>query len=132
MPVHDSFLVFCSYSDPPGGHYRATSSLMHLSSFTRPALLLKAFGGDDIPEHINGEFRLCGNFHLARGVVKKVTPVVFAGIPEVIGGAPLIEFHADDTQPSINEVPPGMGHVGHMNAIEDTIGGMGNGLVEAM
>ena len=50
MSVHDSVLAFCSYSDPPGIHYRASSSLMHLSSFARPAL---SMAGDVIPEFIN-------------------------------------------------------------------------------
>ena len=38
MPVHDCFFVFCSYSDPLGEHYRAISSLIHLSGFAGPAL----------------------------------------------------------------------------------------------
>lgn len=95
-------------------------------------VLLKALGGDYFPEQINNGFRLRGDLHLACGVEKKITPVILVGIPEVIGGAPMIEFHADETQLGIHEVFTDMRHVGNMNTVEDTIGGMGNGFVEAV
>ncbi len=95
-------------------------------------VLLKALGGDDIPEQVDHLFGLQGHLHLAGGVVEQVAPVLSVGLAEVVGGAALIELHAHQAQPGIHEVLPHMGHVGDLHAVEDAIGGMGDGLVEAV
>ncbi len=95
-------------------------------------VLLEALGSDHVPEQVDHLFGLQGHLHLAGGVVEQIAAVIFAGAPEVVGGAALIDLHAQQTQPGIHEVLAHMRHVGDLHAVEDAVGGMGDGLVEAV
>ena len=52
--------------------------------------------------------------------------------PEVVGGAALVHLHGHEPQPGVHEVLAHVGHVGDLHAVEDAVGGVRDGLVEAV
>ena len=93
-------------------------------------VLLESLCGDGIPEQVHHLLALGRHLHLHHRVVEEVATILGRGDAHVVGRAQCENLHGHQAAVAIHEHPADMGEVGHGVAVQHTVVGVGDGLVQ--
>ena len=105
--------------DVPGGHLE-----IHV--------LFKSLGGNDVPQEVDHLLALGGHLHLDHGGVEQVAPVFGRRRAHVVRVSQGKQLHGHQPGVGVDEQLPDVGKIGDMLAVQNPVGGMGDGFVKGM